>query len=177
MIAADGLASRPTRSRSAMSKARLIFSNTPLSRHVENQRYTVRHGGKSLGKSRRAVPPRSTQKMALTISRGGRARGRPWRHGPGRRGSITCHSPSLRSVPWRNPSRPCRRRVVGVHIATPNSASTTVWNHDGSDHSTLFETASNRCFRPWRASRLRISARRQARRTTMPRYEECRFCK
>ena len=38
MIAAEGLASRPTRSRSAITRAWLIFSNTPLSRHAANHR-------------------------------------------------------------------------------------------------------------------------------------------
>jgi hypothetical protein len=38
MMAADGLASRPTRSRSAMTSAWLIFSNIEPSRKAANQR-------------------------------------------------------------------------------------------------------------------------------------------
>jgi hypothetical protein len=60
MLAADGLASRPTRSRSAMTRAWLIFSNMPSSRHAANQRSTVLHGGTSEGRRRQAMPPRMT---------------------------------------------------------------------------------------------------------------------
>jgi hypothetical protein len=58
MIAALGLASRPTRSRSAVTKAWLMVSNRPLSRQAANQRYTVGQGGRSVGISRQGMPPR-----------------------------------------------------------------------------------------------------------------------
>ena len=58
--AALGLASRPTRSRSAMTSRWFMVSNRPMSRHAANQRYTVVRGGNSCGSSRQGTPPRST---------------------------------------------------------------------------------------------------------------------
>src|SRR4051812_31133942 len=49
--AALGEASRPTRSRSAMTRRWFMVSNKPVSRHCPNQRYTVVLGGKSLEQS------------------------------------------------------------------------------------------------------------------------------
>jgi hypothetical protein len=62
---------RPTRSRSAMTSRWFMVSNKPLSRHRANQRDTVVRGGRSRGRSRHATPPRSTEKIAFTISRNG----------------------------------------------------------------------------------------------------------
>jgi hypothetical protein len=47
-----GDASRPTRSRSAMTRGWLMVSNKPVSRHRLNRRKTVLLGGRSEGKSR-----------------------------------------------------------------------------------------------------------------------------
>jgi len=60
IIAADGLASRPTRSRSAITSAWFIRSKRPSSRQAANQRYTVPHGGKSFGSRRHGQPARMT---------------------------------------------------------------------------------------------------------------------
>jgi hypothetical protein len=60
ITAADGLASRPDRSRSSATKWWFIASHTPASRNAANQPYTVCRGGKYLGSIRHATPPRST---------------------------------------------------------------------------------------------------------------------
>ena len=75
-----------------------MLSNRPVSRHCENQRYTVVRGGRSLGSSRQATPPRSTSKIAFMISRSGHSRGRPRGFGSGIRGSRRAHSASVKSV-------------------------------------------------------------------------------
>jgi hypothetical protein len=110
-----GDADRPLRSRSTIRSAWFSASNTPLSRHVANQRQAVLLGGRSLGRSRQATPPRITWKTASTISRKDHERGPPIRFGGG--GSTRRHSASVKSVSWRSPARPCCRRVAGARIA------------------------------------------------------------
>ena len=60
MMAADGLASRPVRSRAAVTRAWLIRSQTQWSRHAANQRSTVLQGGRSVGICRHGHPDRMT---------------------------------------------------------------------------------------------------------------------
>ncbi len=73
----------------------------------------MRQGGKLSGSSRQVAPPRSMSLMALTISRSGQACLRPHRALAGRSGARVVHPASVRSLPWRSPARPCRRRVSG----------------------------------------------------------------
>lgn len=105
MTAAVGLASRPTRSRSRMTRWWLIVSHMPSSRSRANQRQTVRQGGKASGISRHATPPRSTWQMALMTSRMEYARLRPHLAWGGRNGPKMAHSASVRPLPWRSPAR------------------------------------------------------------------------
>ena len=56
MTPADGLASRPSRSRAAMTSSLLIARNNPSSRQRQKYFCTVENGGKSFGKSRHAQP-------------------------------------------------------------------------------------------------------------------------
>ena len=60
ITAAVGEASRPTRSRSAITSRWFMVSNKPVSRYRANQANTVLLGGKSIGNSRHATPSRST---------------------------------------------------------------------------------------------------------------------
>jgi hypothetical protein len=53
------------------------------------------------------------------ISRIGHSRGRPVAQGFGKRGAITSHSASVRSVWYRVTVRLCCCRVVGVHMTNP----------------------------------------------------------
>src|SRR4029077_12028472 len=55
-----GVASRPTRSRSAVTSAWFIRSKRPSSPQAANQRKIVAHGGKSFGSSRHGQPARMT---------------------------------------------------------------------------------------------------------------------
>jgi len=57
---AVGLASRPARSRSSITRWWLSVSQVPSSRNRANQRYAVDEGGKSLGSRLQAIPPRRT---------------------------------------------------------------------------------------------------------------------
>ena len=75
----------------------------PLVRHAANHRQTKLFGGRSLSKSRQAKPPRSAEKIALTISRNGQNSSRPVRLGADSGGSTRRHSASVKSVSDRSP--------------------------------------------------------------------------
>lgn len=56
MTPADGLASRPSRSRAAMTSSLLMARSNPSSRQRQQYFYTVENGGKSFDKRRHAPP-------------------------------------------------------------------------------------------------------------------------
>ena len=92
-----GAASRPAWRRTCSRKASLSCCHTPRRLSIRKYEYTVCHAGKSCGKARQLMPPRSTYQMASSNSRGLCSRGRPVRCS-GSSGASCSHAASCRSL-------------------------------------------------------------------------------
>jgi len=92
-----GSVSRPAWRRTCSRKASLSCCHTPRRLSIRKYEYTVCHAGKSCGKARQLMPPRSTYQMASSNSRGLCSRGRPVRCSGSNR-AICSHAASFRSL-------------------------------------------------------------------------------
>ena len=77
MMAALGVPSRPSRSRTIARSASSTRSQVPLARHFRKYYQTVPQGGRSWGINRQGIPPLNTHKMPFTISHRSTVRGSP----------------------------------------------------------------------------------------------------
>ena len=77
MIAALGVASRPSASRTLGRSASSMYSQVPSPRHLRKYHQTVPQGGRSWGTIRQGTPPRNTYSMPFTTSRKSTVRGCP----------------------------------------------------------------------------------------------------
>jgi hypothetical protein len=98
MMAALGVGSLPSASRTLGRKVSWMRSHVPSSRHFRKYHQTVPHGGKSLGIIRQAMPPRRTYRMPFMTSRRSTVRGCPLELAGGSRGASSSHWASVRSL-------------------------------------------------------------------------------
>jgi hypothetical protein len=112
MIAADGLASRPSASRAAMRRTCSISSHTPAAMKARQYPCTVCQGGYAAGRWRHWQPVRNTWISPSSTSRIWVVRGRPPGFGGGSIGDSSANSASLSRPP--HPTSPTRCRVSGV---------------------------------------------------------------
>jgi hypothetical protein len=98
MIAALGVGSRPSISRTLGCKVSWMCSQVPSKRHLRKYHHTVPQGGKSWGNRRQGMPPRKTYKMPFMTSRRSTVRGCPLELAGGSRGASTSHWASVRSL-------------------------------------------------------------------------------
>jgi hypothetical protein len=98
MMAALGVGSLPSASRTLGRKASWMRSQVPSARHLRKYPQAVPQGGRSWGIIRQGQPLRSTYKMAFTTSRKSTVRGRPPHLAAGSRGASSSHWASVRSL-------------------------------------------------------------------------------
>lgn len=98
MIAALGVGSRPSISRTLGCKVSWMRSQVPSKRHSRKYHQTVPQGGKSWGTIRQGMPPRNTYRMPLTTSRRSTVRGCPLELAGGIRGASSSHWASVKSL-------------------------------------------------------------------------------
>ena len=98
IIAALGVGSRPSDSRTLGRKLSWMRSQVPSIRHCLKYQETVPHGGKSWGIMRQAQPLRRTYKTPLVTSRRSTLRWRPPGLAAGSRGASSLHCPSVKSL-------------------------------------------------------------------------------
>ncbi len=89
---AEGVASRPSRSRAALTRYWLTAFGRPLSRHSWKWRCTVAGGGTSFGRQAHWQPVDAMWRIAFITSRKSVVRGRPMRRGEGMEGPISARS-------------------------------------------------------------------------------------
>src|SRR5216683_4216996 len=116
MMAADGLASRPSASRAAMRRTCSISSQTPAVMKARQYPYTVGHGGYAAGRWRHWQPVRNTCNNPSSTPRNSVVRGRPPGLAGGSIGDSSANSASLNRPP--HPTSPTRCRVSGVQTIT-----------------------------------------------------------
>ena len=100
MIAALGVGSRPSISRTRGCKVSWMRSQVPSNRHLRKYHQTVPQGGKSWGSRRQGMPPRKTYRMPFITSRRSTVRGCPLELAGGSRGASTSHWASVRSLEY-----------------------------------------------------------------------------
>jgi len=98
MIAALGVASRPSASRTLGRNASSMRSQVPSPRHFRKYHQTVPQGGRSWGTMRQATPPRSTYRMPFTTSRKSTVRGCPLGFSGGSNGANSAHWDQVKSL-------------------------------------------------------------------------------
>ena len=98
MMAAPGMASRPSFSRTWPRSASSTRSQVPSARHFRKYRHTVPQGGRSWGAIRHGMPPRKTYSMPFTTSRRSAVRRRPLLGPGGNKGSKCFHWQSVKSL-------------------------------------------------------------------------------
>ena len=98
MMAALGMASRPSFSRTWPRSASSTRSQVPSARHFRKYRHTVPQGGRSWGTIRHGMPPRKTYSMPFTTSRRSAVRRRPLLDPGGNKGSKCFHWQSVKSL-------------------------------------------------------------------------------
>ena len=97
MMAALGVRSLPSTSRTSGRRVSWTFAHVPSSVHLRKYLYTVCQEGRSCGSIRQAHPVRSTYRLALTTSRRSTVRGLPPGLAGGSNGSKASHWSSVRS--------------------------------------------------------------------------------
>ena len=98
MMAALGVASRPSLSRTWLRSASSTRSQVPSARHFRKYHHTVPQGGRSWGTIRHGMPPRKTYSMPFTTSCKSTARRRPLADAGGNKASKCSHWDSVRSL-------------------------------------------------------------------------------
>src|SRR5229473_1912394 len=116
MIAADGLASRPSASRAAMRRTWSISSHTPAVMKARQYPYTVCQGGYAAGRWRHWQPVRRTWNSPSSTLRNSVVRGRPPGLAGGSIGDSSANSASLTRPP--HPTSSTRCRVSSVQTIT-----------------------------------------------------------
>ena len=91
MMAALGVASLPSRSRTMGRSASSTRSQVPSARHLRKYHQTVPQGGRSWDINRQGMPPRKTYRMPFITSRRSTVRGWPLGESGGSRGSNRRH--------------------------------------------------------------------------------------
>jgi hypothetical protein len=98
MMAAEGVGSLPSISRTLGCKASWMCSQVPSNRHLRKYHHTVPQGGKSWGNNRQGMPPRKTYRMPFMTSRRSAVGGRPLELARGSRGASSSHWELVRSL-------------------------------------------------------------------------------
>ena len=98
MMAALGVGSRPSDSRTLGRKVSWMRSQVPSARHCLKYHHTVPQGGKSWGTMRQGQPLRRTYKTPLITSRRSTLRGRPPGLAAGSKGASSSHCSFVRSL-------------------------------------------------------------------------------
>ena len=98
IMAALGVGSRPSISRTLGRRVSWTRSQVPSCRHWRKYHHTVPQGGRSWGSMRQDMPPRRTYKTPFTISRRSALRCRPPSLAGGNRGASSSHWASVRSL-------------------------------------------------------------------------------
>ena len=98
MMAAPGMASRPSFSRTWPRSASSTRSQVPSARHFRKYHHTVPQGGRSWGTIRHGMPPRKTYSMPFTTSCRSTVRRRPLLDPGGNKGSKCFHWQSVKSL-------------------------------------------------------------------------------
>ena len=98
MIAALGVASCPSASRTLGRSAASMLSQVPSLRHFRKYHQTVPQGGRSWGVMRQGMPPRSTYRTPFTTSRKSTVRGWPLGLLGGSKGANSAHWASVKSL-------------------------------------------------------------------------------
>jgi hypothetical protein len=106
MIAALGVGSRPSISRTLGCKASWMRSQVPSKRHLRKYHQTVPQGGKSWGNRRQGMPPRKTYRMPFMTSRRSTVRGCPLALAGGSSGANSSHWASVKSLVYAFLSMP-----------------------------------------------------------------------
>ena len=98
MMAALGVGSRPSDSRTLGRKVSWMRSQVPSARHCLKYHQTVPQGGKSWGTMRQGQPLRRTYRMPLMTFRRSTLRGRPPGLAAGNSGASSSHCSFVRSL-------------------------------------------------------------------------------
>ena len=98
IMAAEGVGSLPSNSRTLGRKVSWIRSQVPPFRQRRKYPHAVLHGGRSWGIIRQVQPLRSTYRMPFMTSRMSTVRGRPPGLASGIRGASSSHWTSVRSL-------------------------------------------------------------------------------
>ena len=98
IMAAEGVGSLPSNSRTLGRKVSWIRSQVPSFRQRRKYPHAVLHGGRSWGIIRQVQPLRSTYRMPFMTSRMSTVRGRPPGLASGIRGASSSHWTSVRSL-------------------------------------------------------------------------------
>ena len=117
MIAALGVGSLPSASRTWGRRVSWIRSHVPPRPHVRKYLYTVSQGGRSCGIIRHGHPDRRTYRMPLSTSRRSTVRGLPPGLAPGSHGASSSHWASVKSLGYLLRCRPRVSSDRGEFIA------------------------------------------------------------
>ena len=98
MMAALGVASRPSLSRTWLRSASSTRSHVPSARHFRKYHHTVPQGGRSWGTIRHGMPPRNTYSMPFTTSFSSTVRRRPLAGAGGNKASKCSHWEYVKSL-------------------------------------------------------------------------------